>query len=114
MKVDVSRHGNVTRVRIEGRIVDGEFADELKEKLREIVRQGRVLTIVDVSEVKWFDSLAIGILAAHYISCTNRGGKVLLLGANEKIRRLMDLVRISDRFGWADNLDDALRWFEAR
>ena len=113
MRIDVSLHGDVAMVRIEGRIVDGEAAEDLKAALRGVLRGGRNLTIVDVSQVKWFDSLAIGILAAHYISSTRTGGKVLLLGANDKVRRLMDMVRISDRFGWASSFDDALKWFRS-
>jgi anti-anti-sigma factor len=112
MKIDVSLHGDVAKVRIEGRIVDGEAANDLKAALRGVLRGGRNCTIIDVSEVKWFDSLAIGILAAHYISSTRTGGKVLLMGASEKIRRMMEMVRIDDRFGWASNLDEAMKWFQ--
>ncbi|MGH9324301.1 MAG: hypothetical protein ACRD3V_30990, partial [Vicinamibacteria bacterium] len=69
-------------------------------------------TIFEVWEVTWFDSLAIGILVSHYISVAGRGGKVLLLGANQKIRSIMEMVRIADRFGWAWDLDEALAWFQ--
>jgi anti-anti-sigma factor len=109
--VDVTFHGDITRVRIQGRIVDGESADRLKERLSKLVQEGKLHTIFDLWEVSWFDSLAIGILVAHYISVASRGGKVMLLGANKKIRQIVDMVRLSDRFGWSWDLDEALAWF---
>ncbi len=110
MKIDVSRHGDVARVRVKGRIVDGKPADEFKAALQKLVREGTRDTIIDLEEVSWFDSLALGILVAHYASCTNRGGSVALLGANDKIRALMKLARVDDRFGWASELGEAQRW----
>lgn len=114
MDAHVSFHGKVAVVRISGRIVDGESADELKATFQKLLQQGRFATIVDVSEVTWFDSLAIGLLVAHYVSSTQRGGAVLLLGAKERIRKLMEVVRLQKLFGWASTLDEALVWFENR
>lgn len=114
MDAQVSFHGRVAVVRISGRIVDGKPADELKATFQKLVQQGRFATIVDVTEVTWFDSLAIGLLVAHYVASTQRGGAVLLLGAKEKIRKLMEVVRLEKLFGWASTLDEALAWFDTR
>jgi anti-anti-sigma factor len=112
MEVDVSFHGDVTRVRIKGRIVDGKPAEQLKQTLSKLVQDGRLNTIFDLWEVSWFDSLGIGILLGHYISVAGRGGKVMLLGANTKVRQIVEMVRLSDRFGWAWDFDEALAWFQ--
>ena len=111
MEVDVTFHGDVARVRIRGRIVDGKPADELKQTLSKLLEQGKVNTIFDLWEVTWFDSLAIGILVGHYISVAGRGGKVMLLGANKKVRQIVEMVRVADRFGWSWDLEEALAWF---
>jgi anti-anti-sigma factor len=111
MEVDVSFHGDVARVRIKGRIVEGEGADRLKQTLSKLVEEGKLHTIFDLWEVSWFDSLGIGILVGHYISVAGRGGKVMLLGANKKVRQIVELVRVADRFGWSWDLDEALAWF---
>jgi anti-anti-sigma factor len=113
MIVDVSLHGDVARVRVNGRIVDGKPADDLKAALQKIAREGARDTIIDLEEVSWFDSLALGILVAHYASAARRGGRVALVHANEKIRSLMKLARVDDRFGWSADVADALRWLEA-
>ncbi len=111
MKVDVTFHGDVARVRIKGRIVDGKSADELKQTLAKLVEEGKLHTIFDLWEVTWFDSLGIGVLVGHYISVAGRGGKVMLLGANTKVRQIVEMVRLADRFGWSWDLEEALAWF---
>ncbi len=111
MEVDVTFHGDVTRVRIKGRVVDGKPADKLKQTLAKLIEDGKLHTIFDLWEVTWFDSLGIGLLVGHYISVAGRGGKVMLLGANTKIRQIVEMVRLTDRFGWSWDLEEALAWF---
>jgi anti-anti-sigma factor len=111
MNVDVSYRGDVTLVRIQGRIVDGEDSDRLKETLSQLLKDGKRDTIFDLWEVSWFDSLGVGILVGHYISVAGKGGRVLLLGANIKIRQILEMVRLSDRFLWSWDLEEALAQF---
>lgn len=111
MEVDVTFHGDVVRVRIKGRVIDGEAADRLKQTLSKLLQDGKLDTIFDLWEVTYFDSLGIGILVSHYICVAGRGGKVMLLGANKKIRQIVEMVRVADRFGWAWDLDEAVAWF---
>jgi anti-anti-sigma factor len=111
MDIKTVEHGSVTLVNVAGRIVDGEPAERLQSTLRALVTQNRLDTIVDLSDVAWFDSTGIEILVGHYVSVSKLGGRVLMLGANDKVKQLFRLVRLDDRFGWADSLDEALGWF---
>ena len=112
MEIKVDPSNDVTVVEIRGRIIEGEPAGELDKALRGLIRDERVNTILDVSDVSWFDSTAIGILVSHYVSAKKLGGRVLLLKANQKVKTLMKLVHLDERFGWADEMDEALSWFE--
>lgn len=112
MEIKVHPSASVTVVEIRGRIVEGEPAAEVDKVLRGLIRNKKVNTILDVSEVSWFDSTAIGILVSHYVSAKKLGGRVLLLKANDKVKTLMKLVHLDQRFGWADDMDDARAWFE--
>lgn len=112
MDVKVNPEGGFAIVEVSGRIVEGPPADEFEKALRGLIRDKRINTIVDVSDVSWFDSTAIGILISHYVSSTKLGGRVLLLKANDKIKTLMRIVHLYDRFGWADDMNEARGWFE--
>lgn len=110
VKVDLKSEPAV--VRVSGRIVEGQPADELEQALRGLIRNQRINTIIDVSEVGWFDSTAIGILISHYVSSKKLEGRVLLLKANDKVKTLMKIVHLYDRFGWADDMSEARSWFQ--
>ncbi|HXV59230.1 MAG TPA: anti-sigma factor antagonist [Vicinamibacteria bacterium] len=114
MEIEVTPVGStdVTLVRIRGSIVDGKPAAELRATLDKLSRERKVRNIIDLEGVSWFDSVGIGILVHHYVSVNGRGGKLLLMNANDKMRKLIEMVHLSDRFGWAENIDDALRWLE--
>ncbi len=112
MDLAITPHGNVTVVKIHGQIVDGQPADQLQDALKELIRENKTDTIFDLAGVKWFDSMAIGILVCHYVTVTRLEGKILFLGASARIKTLMKMVRLDDRFGWADDLDEALSWFK--
>jgi anti-anti-sigma factor len=109
MEIHTSLRGDVTIVDIQGRIVDGDAAEIFHKELRGLIADKRADTIFDLSGVEWFDSVAIGILVSHYVSVKRLGGKVVLLKANDKVKKLMHMVRLEDRFQWAEELDEALK-----
>jgi anti-anti-sigma factor len=114
MEINTSQRDDLTVVEIRGRIVDGEPAEQLHKVLRGLVAEKKSDTIFDLSGVEWFDSVAIGNLVCHYISISKVGGRILILNASDKIKKLMEIVHLEDRFGWADNWDEALAWFNSQ
>ena len=112
MDIEVKPKGAVTVVRVSGRIVDGEPAELLQDALRKLVRAQHVRTVFDLEKLTYLDSLAIGILVSHYVSVSQLGGGVVLMNADDKVVELMRITRLTDRFGWADELDEAIDWFD--
>ena len=113
MEIKTTQRDDFTVVEIRGRIVDGEPAEQLHKELRKLVAEKKSDTIFDLSGVEWFDSVAIGNLVCHYISVSQAGGRILILNASDKIKKLMKIVHLDDRFGWADNWDEAKAWFHS-
>jgi len=112
MEIEVTPKGAVTVIRLRGRIVDGEPANLLQDAIRKLLRAQHVRTVFDVEGVTYLDSLAIGILVSHYISVKQLGGGIVLLNADDKLVELMKITRLTDRFGWKTDLDDAIKWFD--
>ncbi len=114
MDIEVKPKGSVTLVRVRGRIVDGEPANLLQDALRKLLRAQHVKTVFDFEGLTYLDSLAIGILVSHYVSVSLLGGGIVLLKADRKVEELMKITRLSDRFGWATELDEAIAWFDGK
>ncbi|MFQ5792051.1 MAG: hypothetical protein ACE5JI_16385 [Acidobacteriota bacterium] len=49
---------------------------------------------------------------SHYVSVSKLGGRVAILNANDRVKTMMRMVRLDDRFGWAQVLEEALSWLE--
>jgi anti-anti-sigma factor len=111
MEIKATQRDDLTVVEIRGRIVDGEPAEQLHKILRGLVAEKKSDTVFDLAGVEWFDSVAIGNLVCHYISISKAGGRILILNASDKIKRLMKIVHLDDRFGWADDWEEAKAWF---
>ncbi len=109
MDIEINLEGDIPVIRLSGRILDGAPAETLQDAFLDVARDGRIFSIIDLEQVTYFDSLAIGLLVAHYISVTQRGGRVLLLKADDKIRVMMKMAHLEDRFEWVTDLDEALR-----
>ena len=112
MDIEVKPKSTVTVVRVRGRIIDGEPANLLQDALRKLVRAQHVKTVFDFEGVTYLDSLAIGILVSHYVSVSLLGGGIVLLKADDKVEGLMRITRLTDRFGWASELEQAIKWFD--
>ena len=112
MDIEVKPKGTVTVVRVRGRIIDGEPANLLQDALRKLVRAQHVKTVFDFEGVTYLDSLAIGILVSHYVSVSLLGGDIVLLKADDKVEEVMRITRLTSRFGWASELEQAIKWFD--
>ena len=114
MDIELASHGDVSVVKVRGRLVDGQPADSFREILTDLLDDDKAKIVLQVDELSWLDSTAIGILVSLHGEASRGGGKILLLGASERIRRLFDLTRLTPFFSWADELDEALGRFERK
>ena len=113
MDIEVSHRGSVVVVRLRGRIIDGAPAEDLRATLRRLTQENSPRTVIDLAEVTWFDSLAVGLLVTHHVSTAKRGGQTVLLHGNDKIRTLMKLCQLEEHFAWAETLDEAIQTLES-
>lgn len=106
--------GPVTWLAIRGVImqpIPTEFSDRLQQLLRD-KPPGAVL--VDMRQCTYLCSSALGVLALLLTSDRVAGGRVVLLGASEKMRKLMVMVGLEERFVTVDSEDAAARTILAR
>jgi anti-sigma B factor antagonist len=54
--------------------------------------------IIDLSEVPWIDSIAIGALVRAFVSCNRSGRKLALVGLNHRVRNVLQLTNIDPLF----------------
>lgn len=92
VKITTRSLGDVKVIDVCGRITLSGGSAELGEAIREIASNGGKKVLINLGEVTYLDSSAIGELISGLTTLANLGGKLKLLSLNQ---RVMDLLRIT-------------------
>ena len=103
--------GEVTILELEGRLVLDERELPLREHVDQLVADGRVRIVLDMSHVTRLDSAGIGILVSKYLTATGKGGSLKLLRPTVHSRYLLEITKLSTVFEIFESEDDAIRSF---
>ena len=98
MEIVEQRVGDVTILRLKGRLEldDGDVI--LRDHVNGLVAQGRVNVVLDMTDVTRMDSAGIGMLVGKYMTVKNRGGMLRLLHLTDRTSRLLHVTRLETVF----------------
>ena len=98
MEIVEQRVGDVTILRLKGRLEldDGDLI--LRSHVDGLVAQGRVNVVLDMTDVTRMDSAGIGMLVGKYMTVKNRGGMLRLLHLTDRTSRLLHVTRLETVF----------------
>lgn len=113
MEIVEQRVGDVTILRLKGRLEldDGDVI--LRDHVNGLVAQGRVNVLLDMTDVTRMDSAGIGMLVGKYMTVKNRGGTLRLLHLTDRTSRLLHVTRLETVFEIFEDEAAALRSFSA-
>jgi anti-sigma B factor antagonist len=85
----------VSVVTLDGHIVLGEESDSLREKLKNLIAEGKKKIVLNMANVKDIDSAGLGILvAAHLSAKTQVGVSVCLCHLGKRVRQVMQVTKL--------------------
>ncbi len=77
----------------------GAITNATSGAFQEAVRAVAVpVLIVDLSEVPWVDSMAVGALVRAFVFCNKAGRKLALVGLNHRIKNVLHIVGVDSLF----------------
>ena len=100
-----------TIVELSGRLVPGgepEIADLLKQTVQELCDDGKNKILLDLRNVDYMASNAIGALMTMYNTVMNAGGKLVLWRPKTYLHDSLKLVRVDKLLTITSNFDEAL------
>ena len=97
-----------TIVAISGDVLGGADAMEFSQMIAEQVRNGARQVIVDLSDVNLMNSSGLGMLVAASTSLRSSGGRLMVVGANERIVALLKMTRLDTVFANYESRDAAV------
>lgn len=86
---------------------DAKVAGEARKELQELIDDGRVRLVFDLSGVGFVDSSGLSVLVTALKKTRSAGGDVALVGLTDPVRSLIELTRLQSAFAMFDDVDAA-------
>ena len=108
MEISIAGKYRTLVVKLSGDL-DHHSAGKLREKIdRELERTGAVNVAFDFGRVSFMDSSGIGLIMGRYKVVHALGGKIVIYGLSENVRRIIEISGIDKLVTTAKNLEYGL------
>lgn len=108
LKSSTISDGNVVILEPKGSLIGGSETDELKNTVNSLLEKGNRKLIVDLADVSYMNSSAIGVLTVAHNAYQQKEGKLILCNVNKSISNIFLVTKLSTIFLTEDKRDDAI------
>ncbi len=107
-EIDRRERDGVTVLAPHGRIVIGERVETFRNTIDSLMAEGHNRIVLDLTDVDYIDSSALGCLVFAYTRITKAGGAMPIFGLNRRNIELLVITKLATIFRIADNEMDAI------
>jgi anti-sigma B factor antagonist len=108
IKTSTIDDGNVVVLEPKGSLIGGDETTELKNLMNSLQEKGNMKLIVDLADVSYLNSSAIGVLTVAHNSYKKRGGKLILCNVNKSVSNIFLVTKLATIFLTEDSREDAI------
>ena len=112
MRLEYQNRDGICVLRPAGRFVTGSDAELLSAR-KYLDQNGFARAVIDFSAVPYVDSTGLAFVVELHKSLAARGGQLLLAGANERIREVLEITRFLDIIPLFDDVEEAVACFHS-
>ncbi len=87
--------GKIVVLELKGNFIGGDETDELSSSIKKLSEEGNAKLVIDLGEVAYLNSSALGVLISAHANYTKREGKVKLCQLNKNIENLFVITKLS-------------------
>jgi anti-sigma B factor antagonist len=111
LKLNTRTKEGVLIVDCSGRIVFGEESAHLRDTIKKLVSENNKI-VLNLAGTSYIDSGGLGTLVALYITARNSSGATKLASLTQRVRDLLQLMKLLTVFEVFDNEDNAVESFK--
>ncbi|HEY2796519.1 MAG TPA: STAS domain-containing protein [Thermoanaerobaculia bacterium] len=111
MQLTSRADGDITILTVTGDLVIGEPETTFKKTVTQLLEEGRVNLLVDLSSVGFLDSSGLGALVRALTQSQKEGGQTKLLNAGPQVRKLLQMTKLDSVFEIHSDLEAAVSSF---
>lgn len=86
--------GDVAIIDVSGRITLGEGAGTLRALIKDLLKAGEREILVNLKDVSYMDSAAIGELVGAFATISNAGGAIKLLNPQGRVSEILAVTKL--------------------
>ena len=101
----------VTVVDLGGHIVHGEETRALRERVKDLLGEGKTRLVLNLRDVNFIDSSGTGALVACFTSARAVGGDLRLANANRYFREFLEMTRLLNMLDVFNSEEEAVASF---
>ena len=101
----------VTLVELKGRLALGRESQRVESLADELVKNGHLKVVMDLSGVDYVDSAGIGVLIGKYLSVRRKGGSLKLLHLSMRAHHALEITHLLTVFETFEHEDAAVKSF---
>jgi anti-sigma B factor antagonist len=113
MQISERTTGDVVILDVKGRITLGDGDELLKDKVNQLVGQGKKKIVLNLADVPYVDSAGLGEIVRTYTTVSRQGGSLKLLNLTKRISDLLAITKLLTVFETFESENDAIKSFPA-
>ena len=110
MSLQVSKHGDVVVIEVDGQLIVGN-RQELKQRVLDEAEAGARKVLIDFAKAGYIDSSGLGVLVSLAKRMRELGGDLRLANLNDDLQTLFELTKLDSLFQISDSRERALESF---
>jgi anti-anti-sigma factor len=111
LKITNSETNGTSVVTLDGRIVLGDEGDALRDKLKNLIADGKKQIVVNMQLIKSVDSAGLGTLFAAHLSAKAQGASLKLCNLGSRFQEVLQTTRLATEFQVCNTEAAAVRSF---
>jgi len=95
-----------------GNFVGGDETDELRDTIKKFSELGNKKLIIDLGDVLYLNSTALGVLISAHANYSKREGKIKLCQLNKNLENLFVITKLALIFDSYPSQEEAIKSFD--
>lgn len=111
MEIETKSVGQVTLVKMKGRLSMGPTLDHFNSVISGLLGQGKNRIVIDLEDVPSIDSSGIGMMVRYLTTAKQGGGAIRLLKPSKFTLQTLKMVGLLNLFSTFENANEAVASF---
>jgi anti-sigma B factor antagonist len=107
IKIEEKNEGII--LTLSGQFIGGEETDQLRDTLKDFGEAQKNRLILDMGEVTYLNSTALGVLISAHANFVKRNGKIILCNVSKAIENIFVITKLTFVFNIVPTLDEAIK-----